>query len=56
MDKILANGDTHRKCISNTDRQFLQCNVKTPPQKKLAKNVNVHFSEEGIDMAIKHKK
>ena len=56
MDKILVNGDTHREFISNTSRQLLQRNVKKQSnKKKSAKNVNAHFSEEGIDMAIKHK-
>jgi len=57
MDKILANRDTHREFISNTYRQLLQRNVKkqSNKKKKSANNVNAHFSEEGIDMAIEHK-
>ena len=46
---------TENVSLTQTDNSY-SAMLNPPPKKKSAKNVNVHFSEEGIDMAIKHKK
>ena len=38
-------------------KQFIQLSIKNKQSnKKLAKDLNVHFSTEGMEMAIKYKK
>ena len=40
---------------THTDNSYSAMLKNNPIKKKSANNVNAHFSEEGIDMAIEHK-
>ena len=56
MEKILTKIPTGNSSPTRTNNLMEQYQEINNPIKKSAKDLNSHFSKEGIEMAIKHKK
>ena len=53
-EKILANETTDKRLTSKIYKQFIQCQKNKQLNRKVAKNLNRHFSKEDTEMANKH--
>jgi len=57
-NKIIANKTTDKKLVSKIHKQLRQLDTRkiNNPIKKLAKDINIQFSREDIEMANKYMK
>ena len=58
MEKIFVNDLSDKRLASKSYNEFIKLNNQNTnnPVKKWAKDMNIHFSKEGVHMANRHMK